>query len=120
MPGAAWDSGGRGRDELLRRPARNTYPLTSLIDFTTADSGRSGHFVTYQAYGTETPVVTGGRTVTGWTPTGNGQYKAPVGTLNFRQMYVDGARATRAPRSALLGHFIDHNGQSGCGIPASG
>jgi hypothetical protein len=73
-----------------------TYPLTSRIDFTTADSGSNGHSVIYQAYGTETPIVTSGTTITGWTPAGNGQYKAPVGRSNFRQMYVNGVRGTRA------------------------
>ncbi|MET8947821.1 RICIN domain-containing protein [Streptomyces sp. NPDC004542] len=73
-----------------------TYALTKPVEFTPADSGRNGHSVVYQAYGTETPVVTGGRTVKGWTAAGGGQYKAPIGDLDFRQMYVDGARATRA------------------------
>jgi hypothetical protein len=73
-----------------------TYPLTSRIDFTTTDSGSNGHSVIYQAYGTETPVVTSGTAITGWTPAGNGQYRAPVGRSNFRQMYVNGVRGTRA------------------------
>ncbi|WP_416978998.1 RICIN domain-containing protein [Streptomyces sp. T028] len=73
-----------------------TYPLTSTVGFTTADSGTGGHNVIWKAYGTETPVVTSGRTITGWTSAGNGQYKASVGSLDFRQLYVDGVRATRA------------------------
>lgn len=73
-----------------------TYSLTQPVDFTTADSGSNGHSVVYQAYGNETPVITSGKAVTGWTAAGNGQYKAPVGDFDFRQMYVDGVRATRA------------------------
>lgn len=73
-----------------------TYSLTQPVDFTSADSGSNGHSVVYQAYGNETPVVTSGKAVTGWTAAGNGQYKAPVGDFDFRQMYVDGVRATRA------------------------
>jgi hypothetical protein len=83
-------------DDIVVHLRGGTYSLTSPIDFTTADSGGNGHSVTYQAYGTETPVVTSGRTITGWTPAGNGQYKASVGALNFRQMYVNGVRGTRA------------------------
>ncbi|MDH6219588.1 RICIN domain-containing protein [Streptomyces pseudovenezuelae] len=73
-----------------------TYPLTSPVDFTTADSGTNGHNVIYKAYGSETPVVSSAKTITGWTSAGNGQYKASVGTLDFRQLYVNGVRATRA------------------------
>ncbi|EDY54639.1 MULTISPECIES: RICIN domain-containing protein [Streptomyces] len=73
-----------------------TYPLTSPVDFTTADSGTNGHNVIYQAYGSETPVVSSAKTITGWTSAGNGQYKASVGSLDFRQLYVNGVRATRA------------------------
>ncbi|MFD4872452.1 RICIN domain-containing protein [Streptomyces sp. NPDC058420] len=73
-----------------------TYPLTSPVEFATADSGTNGHNVVYKAYGSETPVVSGARSVTGWTSAGNGQYKASVGTLDFRQLYVNGVRATRA------------------------
>ena len=50
----------------------------------------------YQAYNGETPVITSGRAVTGWTAAANGEYKASVGAFNFRQLYVNGVRATRA------------------------
>ena len=73
-----------------------TYPLTSPVDFTTADSGTNGHNVIYKAYGSETPIVSGAKSITGWTAAGNGQYKASVGDLDFRQLYVNGVRATRA------------------------
>ncbi|MGW7238331.1 RICIN domain-containing protein [Streptomyces sp. NPDC054804] len=73
-----------------------TYPLTSAVDFTTADSGTNGHNVIYKAYGSETPVVSSAKTITGWTPAAGGEYKASVGTLDFRQLYVNGVRATRA------------------------
>ncbi|MBB5803483.1 hypothetical protein F4560_003251 [Saccharothrix ecbatanensis] len=72
------------------------YALTTPINFTTEDSGSNGHSVIYRAYGTETPVVTSGKTITGWTAADNGQYKAPLAELNLRQMYVNGVRGTRA------------------------
>ncbi|MFI5823705.1 hypothetical protein ACIA8I_32135 [Streptomyces rishiriensis] len=73
-----------------------TYNLTTPITLGTGDSGTNGHTVVYQAYNGETPVISSGRTITGWTAVGNGEYKAPVGSLNFRQLYVNGVRATRA------------------------
>jgi hypothetical protein len=73
-----------------------TYNLNSPITLGTSDSGTNGHTVVYQAYNGETPVIGSGRTITGWIAVGNGEYKASVGSLNFRQLYVNGVRATRA------------------------
>ncbi len=70
-----------------------TYLLSAPITFDAGDSGTNGHTVVYQAYNGETPVITRGKAVTGWTPAANGEYKVSVGGLNFRQLYVDGARA---------------------------
>ncbi|MFD5462608.1 RICIN domain-containing protein [Kitasatospora sp. NPDC127059] len=83
-------------DDIVVNLRGGTYPLTSPVTFGTADSGTNGHTVAYQAYNGETPVITGGTTLTGWTPASNGEYKASVGALNFRQLYVNGVRATRA------------------------
>ncbi|MER7674244.1 RICIN domain-containing protein [Kitasatospora sp. NPDC096128] len=83
-------------DDIVVNLRGGTYPLTTPVTFGTADSGTNGHTVVYQAYNGETPVITGGTTLTGWTPAANGEYKASVGTLNFRQLYVNGVRATRA------------------------
>ncbi|MFF1723683.1 RICIN domain-containing protein [Streptomyces sviceus] len=83
-------------DDIVVNLRGGTYPLTSPISFGTSDSGTNGHTVVYQAYNGETPVITGGKAITGWTAAANGEYKAPVGSLNFRQLYVNGVRATRA------------------------
>ncbi|MEW2118123.1 RICIN domain-containing protein [Streptomyces sp. NPDC005474] len=83
-------------DDIVVNLRGGTYPLTAPITFGTSDSGTNGHTVVYQAYNGETPVITGGRAVTGWTSAANGEYKASVGSLNFRQLYVNGVRATRA------------------------
>ncbi|MER7757900.1 RICIN domain-containing protein [Kitasatospora sp. NPDC097643] len=83
-------------DDIVVNLRGGTYPLTAPITFGTADSGTNGHTVVYQAYNGETPVISGGKSVTGWTAAANGEYKASVGTLNFRQLYVNGVRATRA------------------------
>jgi hypothetical protein len=72
------------------------YPLTATEVFSAADSGLNGFHVIYAAYPGEKPVVSGGQRITGWTNIGGGLYRAPVGTLRFRQLYVNGNRGIRA------------------------
>ncbi len=67
------------------------------------DSGENGHRVIYQAYGwgpleQEPVVLSGGRSVTGWELDDEARniWRAEVGDLDTRQLYVDGKRATRA------------------------
>lgn len=73
-----------------------TYRLEETLEFGTEDGGRAGHSVTYRAYPGETPVLSGGRLVTGWIPGANGQWQVKVALPEFRQMYVNGKRAVRA------------------------
>lgn len=80
-----------------------THELTRPLRLRDAagDSGRNGHRVIYQAYGYGTPAeedvtVSGGRRITGWHPFRNGIWRAEVGDLDTRQLYVGGRRATRA------------------------
>lgn len=44
-----------------------TYPLTETLKFTTADSGSPGSLIRYEAFKDEHPVISGGRSVSGWT-----------------------------------------------------
>lgn len=63
------------------------------------DSGSNGYSIVYKAYPGETPVVSGGRTVQGWTlyDADRNIYRAFVGLDgDFRQLYVDGKRAVVA------------------------
>lgn len=83
-------------DDIAVNLRGGTYSLTSPITFGASDSGTNGHTVVYQAYNGETPVISSGRTINGWSAVGNGEYKVSVGSLNFRQLYVNGVRATRA------------------------
>ena len=73
-----------------------TYALNSTLVFDALDSGTNGFNVIYQAYNGEIPVISGGQTITGWTLTSNGIYKASAQGLNFRQLYVADSRAVRA------------------------
>jgi hypothetical protein len=86
-----------------------TYALASTWTLATADSGTNGHDVIWQAYPGEVPVLSGGQQITGWTlqdPVKN-IWQASVGSLQFRQLYVNGQRANLA-RSAggLAGSII--------------
>jgi chitodextrinase len=78
--------------------ADGTYPLTSTFALTSADSGVNGHRITYRAAPGAHPVVSGGSQVGGWTlsdPAHN-IYKAHVGDIDTRQLYVNGESETRA------------------------
>lgn len=72
------------------------YRLNSPILFDHTDSGTHGHNVVYKAYPGEEAILTGGQRITGWEPVADGIYKARVGSLRFRQLYVNGRRAIRA------------------------
>jgi hypothetical protein len=88
-----------------------TYALAAPLRLSeqAGDSGRDGHRVIYQAYGygtagQEAVTVSGGRTVTGWRPDPrqDGLWRADVGGLETRQLYVDGRRANR-PTAGIPG-----------------
>ena len=78
-----------------------TYRLRRPLRFSSGDSGQNGHRVIYRAYGSERVVISGGRRVTGWRRVG-GAWRADVGDLETRQLFVDGRRATRT----ALGHGL--------------
>jgi hypothetical protein len=85
----------RGGTYRLRRPLR--------LSAAAGDSGANGHRVIYQAYGygtaaRERVVISGGRRVTGWRRSEKvkGAWRADVGELETRQLFVDGRRARRS------------------------
>lgn len=87
----------RGGTYTLKKPLR--------LSEAAGDSGRGGRKVIYQAYGYGTPrqervTLSGGREISGWRPDPRlrGFWRADVGGLETRQLYVDGRRATRLAR----------------------
>ncbi len=72
------------------------YPVSETIVLDADDSGRNGHEVVYRAADGETPVISGGKRVVDWQKDEKGRWKASAPVDNFRQLYVDGVRATRA------------------------
>ena len=80
-----------------------TYRETSPLTFGPQDSGSGGYSVNWTAYPGQTPLISGGEQVTGFSlaPGSTTVYRAavPTGTQS-RQLFVNGVRAVRA-RSAL-------------------
>ncbi|HLG76946.1 MAG TPA: hypothetical protein VKX46_11070, partial [Ktedonobacteraceae bacterium] len=71
-----------------------TYPLSQTLAFTPRDSGTNGHQVIYEAYPGQTPVLSGGTPVTGWTQYNGSIYKAHLSRPDkLRSLYVNGHRA---------------------------
>ncbi|MGW1541690.1 discoidin domain-containing protein [Streptomyces sp. NPDC002309] len=75
-----------------------THQLSRTFALTARDSGRPGQRIVYQAAPGAHPVISGGTRVTGWTPADSSGkvYKAKVGDLDTRQLYVNGELQTRA------------------------
>jgi hypothetical protein len=81
-----------------------TYRIEEPLVFGPQDGGTDDHAVTWAAWPGETPVISGGRPVTGWTeePDGTWTAEAPEakgGRRQFRELFVNGHRATRARHS---------------------
>ena len=77
------------------------YYLESTFDLTAADSGTAQAPVTYTAYPGETPVISGGRPITGWEPHAGKIVKCQLletrgGAWTFRQLFMNGRRQVRA------------------------
>ena len=82
-----------------------TYDLSTsgTITFDQVDSGTNGYDVYYKAYSGESPIISGGKTITGWTLVSGNIYKATVSsTDNFRQIYVNGVKGIRARSEGSL------------------
>jgi hypothetical protein len=75
-----------------------TYAISEPIVFDSNDSGTNGFKVVYKAATRQTPIVSGGKVIKNWALHDKEKniYKASVGNLNFRQIYVNGVRGIRA------------------------
>ncbi|MFC0568607.1 ricin-type beta-trefoil lectin domain protein [Plantactinospora siamensis] len=86
-------------DDIVVQLADGVYRVTSPLRFTAADSGTGGHTVRWQAAPGAHPAISGAKQVTGWSVADAGKniWQASVGAgLDTRQLYVNGAIATRA------------------------
>jgi ricin-type beta-trefoil lectin protein len=88
-----------GKTDVVVELANGVYRLSAPLKFTSADSGRNGHTVTWQAIPGATPTLSGGQPVTGWALQDSAANiwvaSVPQG-VDSRQLYVDGALAPRA------------------------
>ena len=82
--------------DIVVELAAGTYTLAEPLVFTAQDSGANGHRIVYRAAPGARVILSGGRKITGWTRDATGRFTAPCAIPNFRQLYVNGRRATRA------------------------
>ncbi|MGM1062669.1 RICIN domain-containing protein [Saccharothrix sp. Mg75] len=85
--------------DVVVQLADGVYRLSEPLRLTAADSGTNGYRVLWQAAPSARPVISGARAVTGWSlvDAGRNTWRATVPTgTDTRQLYVDGAIATRA------------------------
>ncbi len=88
--------------------ADGTYYISSPLRFDANDSGRDDNAIIYKALKGGSPVISGGVEVSGWQHRGNGLWVAEIAPgiteTGFRELFVDGERATRArhPNSDYL------------------
>ncbi|HVZ89260.1 MAG TPA: right-handed parallel beta-helix repeat-containing protein [Polyangia bacterium] len=90
--------------DLVVQLADGTYRLTAPLMFTAADSGMNGHTITWQATTGAHPVLSGGKSITGWAVSDSSKniWKASApGSFATRQLYVGGMIATRARSSSI-------------------
>jgi hypothetical protein len=78
--------------------AGGRYELSAPIQLDADTSGVNGHQLVIRAAAGQTPVLSGGRRIEGWTlhDAEREIYRAPAPSFGFRQLYVNGKRAIRA------------------------
>ncbi len=86
------------RQNVVVQIQSGDYYLDRPLRFGPADGGTATHRVTYRGVGGGQVLIHSGRAVTGWRPTAENPkiYQASVPNARFRQLYVNGERATRA------------------------
>ncbi|MFI7430107.1 ricin-type beta-trefoil lectin domain protein [Micromonospora sp. NPDC049836] len=85
--------------DIVVELADGVYRLAAPLRMTAADSGNNGYTVVWRAAASARPVISGARAVTGWSlvDAGRNIWRANVGAgIDSRQLYVNGALATRA------------------------
>ena len=81
-------------DDLVVYLRGGIYPASTPIQFGERDSGTNGHDVIYKAYPGESPVLSGGIQVTGWTLDHDQIYRATLHRdSKLRALFVNGVRA---------------------------
>jgi hypothetical protein len=96
------------RKDVLVLIRGGVYRIEKPLSFDARDSGTGKHSVTWAAFPGEKPVVSGGRPITGWRKKGKLWVaevpEAKSGKWTFRELFVNGRRATRA-RAPNRGYY---------------
>jgi Ricin-type beta-trefoil lectin domain len=95
-------------DDIVVQLADGVYRLSAPFRLTAEDSGSNGHNVVWQAAPSAHPAISGARAVTGWTlaDAGRNIWRADAGAgTDTRQLYVNGAIATRARTQVTRSDF---------------
>lgn len=95
----------RGRTKITVMFRGGTYFLDAPLALGPDDSGTPGLRIVYQAYPNETPVLSGGRPISGWTRNG-GEWQTSVHLDYFEQLWVNGQRRLR-PRTTKGGYLYN-------------
>ena len=89
--------------------------ISKTLELTPDDSGTNGYNILYTSYGSGNAMLSGGETkVLDWTLYDEEKniYRANVGSINTRNMFVNGIRATRARSSgSLKGYQFNRNSE---------
>lgn len=93
---------------ILANPGGRTNPVTVMVrqgtywestpvEFNSSDAGTSQLQVIWENYTNETPAISGGKQITGWTNTGGNQWQVTLasGTPNFEALFYNGERRFR-------------------------
>lgn len=87
-----------GLTQVVVMIRQGTYSVPQGLSFGAADSGTSSVPILWENYPTETPVVSGGVAVTGWSQGSGGVWSTtlPANTQYFEQLFYNGTRRLRA------------------------
>jgi hypothetical protein len=102
-------AGGKLEQPIAVSIAGGAYYMTEPFKLEPQDSGTADAPVVYAAAEGQSPVLSGGSIITGWTPAANGRWTAKIadvaaGKWVFQQLFVNGRRCIRA-RSPNEGYF---------------
>ena len=96
-----WKAAGPLTEPVRVVMANGIYPITTPLVLTPQDSGTQKCPVRYEAEAGSQPVISGGKSIDGFVPAGDGIWKTHIpevaaGTWYFEQLFVEGKRAVRA------------------------
>jgi hypothetical protein len=109
-----WKSAGALDEPVRVIVADGVYSITEPLLLTPQDSGTESCPISYESAPGASPVISGGKIITGFQPSGNGIWKAEIpeaaaGKWRFEQLIVDGVRAVRAKTP---NRFYDYMGDT--------